>query len=354
MNPSAISSQTLSQENEVIAMTQTIQEQAMINGGIIRPLVYFRHNIARVVGHLCFGPAFNNEAFIIGIDPLINDAISLSAFTRFSDAFPFFRSIPGLWGPYRQAFEICDRIVSMVQSEITHYQSSKSPCTTCYLHFLLSHGYPMETIIFILFETFLLTNDSTSFTIAWALAFLIRNPEIQLKLFKEVSGGDEKRERVTVDQVNKMPYLQAVVNEVLRMKPIAPLGIPHKTVKDTTLKGWKIDEGTAVMVNIYALHHDPKVWDHPEQFMLERFLNENAPMEKSLLPFGAGRRICVGRDLGKLQVGLTLANLINKFEWVATDGDGPDMTDAYTAILRMKEPLLAGIKLRTNLGTTLS
>ncbi|XP_058115257.1 (S)-canadine synthase CYP719A21-like [Magnolia sinica] len=359
MNPSAISTQTLSQENEAIAMTQTIQEQAMINGGIIRPLVYIRHNTIRVVGRLCFGPDFNNKAFVIGIDPLINDVINLTAFSRFSEVFPFIRYIPGLRGSFRKAIEIRDRVMSMIQPEISRYQSSKSPCTTCYLHFLLSHDYPMETIIFCLFEIFFLSVDSTSSTIAWALAFLIRNPEIQKKLFKEVSGGDKKRERVTVYQVNKMPYLQAVVNEVFRMKPIAPLGIPHKTVKDTTLKGWKIDKGTAVMVNIYAIHHDPKVWDHPEQFMPERFLNENArnvsvATERSFLPFGAGMRICAGMDLGKLQVGLTLANLINKFEWVAADGDGPDMTDAYTALLRMKEPLVAGIKLRTNLGTTLS
>ncbi|XP_058114255.1 cheilanthifoline synthase-like [Magnolia sinica] len=156
-----------------------------------------------------------------------------------------------------------------------------------------------------------------------------------------------------------MPYLQAVVNEVLRMKPIAPLAIPHKTVNDTTLMGLKIDKGTAVMVNIYAVHHDPKVWDHPERFMPERFMNENArnvsmAMEQSFLPFGAGRRICAGMELGKVQVGLTLANLINRFEWVAADGDGPDMTDDFTALLRMKEPLVAGITLRTNLGTTFS
>ncbi|XP_058112251.1 cheilanthifoline synthase-like [Magnolia sinica] len=358
MNPSSISSQTLSQEKEAIAMTQKIQEQAAVNGGIVHPIDNIRHNTIRVVGRLCFGPDFNNEAFVVGIDPFIDDVINISALARFADAFPFIRYIPGLRGPFRKVAEIRDGIVSVVKPEITRYQSSKSPCTTCYMHFLLSNGYPMETIIFTLFEMFMLSVDSTSTATAWALAFLIRNPEIQQKLFKEVSGGDEKRERVTVDQVSKMPYLQAVMSEVFRMKPIAPLAIPHKTVNDTTLTGLKIDKGTAVIVNIYAVLNDPKVWNEPERFMPERFLNENArsagmAMERSFLPFGAGRRICAGMDLGKLQVGLTLANLINSFEWLAADGDGPDMTDDFTSLLRMKEPLVARIKPRTNLGASL-
>ncbi|XP_058111712.1 (S)-canadine synthase CYP719A21-like [Magnolia sinica] len=176
MNPSSISSQTLSQEKEAIAMTQKIQEQAAVNGRIVHPIDNIRRNTIRVVGHLCFGPDFNNEAFVVGIDPFIDDVTNISALARFADAFPFIRYIPGLRGPFRKAAEIRDGIVSVVKPEITRYQSSKSPCTTCYLHFLLSNGYPMETIIFTLFEMFMLSIESTSTMTAWALAFLLERP----------------------------------------------------------------------------------------------------------------------------------------------------------------------------------
>ncbi|RZC52827.1 hypothetical protein C5167_021255 [Papaver somniferum] len=138
------------------------------------------------------------------------------------------------------------------------------------------------------------------------------------------------------------------------MKPIAPLAVPHQAVCDSSLMGMKVRKGTPVMVNIYAVHYDPTVWVEPQRFMPERFLGAlndggdknkaTLAMERSLIAFGAGRRICAGMDLAKLQVALTLANLVNSFRWsCVSEGKFPDLTEDLFFILRMKTPLVARI-----------
>lgn len=107
---------------------------------------------------------------------------------------------------------------------------------------------------------------------------------------------------VTVEAVSKLQYLHAVVKESMRLKAIAPLAVPHKTAKDSTLMGMRVTEGTSVLVNLYAVLRDGSVWRDPNRFIPDRFLANSKhgdgnggvrnglerAMERSFLPFGAG------------------------------------------------------------------
>ncbi|KAF5207533.1 (S)-canadine synthase [Thalictrum thalictroides] len=114
------------------------------------------------------------------------------------------------------------------------------------------------------------------------------------KLYQEIRKTLNDVDLVRIEDVSKLKYLQAVVKETMRMKPIAPFAIPHKTAKETTLMGTKVAKGTSIMVNLYALHHNPDIWTEPYKFIPERFMQgedgsaTNKTMEKSFLPFGAG------------------------------------------------------------------
>jgi cytochrome P450 len=98
----------------------------------------------------------------------------------------------------------------------------------------------------------------------------------------------------------EIPYIEALINEVLRWNPVAPMGIFHATSQDDEYRGYVIPKGTVVIPNIWAVLHDPEVYGaHPEQFRPERFLtpdgtiNPNVPHTDTA--FGYGRRICPGR-----------------------------------------------------------
>nr|ANY58147.1 putative CYP719 [synthetic construct] len=355
LNPHTISAQVQLQEEDVTRMILSFKEQACLNDGVVKPLIPLRRTTVQLIGRFCFGPEFkNDDDFVEEMDIVIEDVISLTGHGRLIDIFEFTRYIPGLNLPFKQAYKVKQRIIELIRPYIDYHKSSKSPCPNCYLHFLLSHDYDEEVITFNLFELFLLAVDSTSNATAWALAYLIHDQKIQQKVYDEVSEFGRK-EMVTIEEVSKLKYVNAVVKEIIRMKPIAPLAVPHQADRDSKLMGIQVKKGTPVLVNLYAMHYDPSIWIEPSRFMPERFLvghpqnvhcgeDHMAVMERSLIPFGAGRRICAGMDLAKLQVALTIANLVNSFQWSsAVEGQLPDLTEDLTFILRMKTPLAARI-----------
>lgn len=356
LNPSNITAQVQFQEKDIESMTQSLWEEACNNNGVVEPLMQLRRTTVKLVGRLCFGPEFEDEVFVQGMDSAVEDTIRLTGFARLVDVFEFTQYIPGLKLPFEQTYQVKRKIEDLVLPYIARQRKSESPSTNCYLYFLLSQDLPEQVVIFSVFELFLLGVDSTSMATAWALGFLIHDKETQHKLYEEISQGG--RDTITVEAVSKLQYLHAVVKESMRLKPIAPLAVPHKAVKDSTLMGLRVLEGTSVLVNLYAVLRDGSVWRDPNRFMPERFLANSKhghgnggvgnglerAMERSFLPFGAGRRVCAGMELAKVHVALTLANLVNRFEWgSAVEGELPDMSEDLTFVLRMKTPLKARI-----------
>ncbi|KAG9450937.1 hypothetical protein H6P81_010902 [Aristolochia fimbriata] len=363
-HPANVSGQSPLQESDVEQLIRSIEEEAKRNiHGVVSPLPHIRKSVIRLIARLCFGPDFRDEKFVEAMDVMIEEAILQSSLNVVGDIFPMLQHVPGFKKPFRKVNKVKCRIRELIRPCIDRYASSSSSKKKnyYYLQFLLSQGFPLEVVIFNIYEMFLLAVDSTSMTIAWALGFLIHDQQIQDKLYKELISREYGKEgALGMEQVSKMKYLQGVVKESARLRPIAPLAIPHKAVKDTTLKGERVEAGTTVMVNLYAVLHDPAIWKEPNRFHPERFLENNSnggegegvwkeeiattAMEKSFLPFGAGRRICAGMELAKPHMALTLGNLVKAFQWsTAIEGELPDLSEDSTFVLGMKTPLLARV-----------
>ena len=134
------------------------------------------------------------------------------------------------------------------------------------------------------------------------------------------------RKPVFADQA-KLVHLSAVIVEVMRMRPVAPLGVPHVCTQNTKVCGFNVSQGTSVMINIGRLSNDPKLWKDPQAFRPERFLEEEKEMdlkasetrstidEFKFIPFGVGRRACAGYPLAKLQVSLAAMQLCHAFRF---------------------------------------
>ena len=107
------------------------------------------------------------------------------------------------------------------------------------------------------------------------------------------------------------------------MHPIVPLLIPRVTREDASIAGYDIPKGTHVLVNVWTIGRDPALWDAPEEFMLERFVGSKIDVKGQdfeLLPFGSGRRMCPGYNLGLKEIQLSLANLLHGFAWRLPEG----------------------------------
>ncbi|EPS69225.1 hypothetical protein M569_05542, partial [Genlisea aurea] len=165
--------------------------------------------------------------------------------------------------------------------------------------------------------------DTSATTIVWAMTTLMQNPEIMSRLGREVRDAVGIGGKATEDDVSKCPYLKAVVKEILRMYPPAPLLIPRESQKDCVIRGYEIEAKTMVYVNAWAIGRDPENWENPQQFIPERFLNGEADLigkNFEAIPFGAGRRVCPGISTGLATVELALANLIYGFDWELPNG----------------------------------
>ncbi|OIT39480.1 cytochrome p450 83b1 [Nicotiana attenuata] len=139
--------------------------------------------------------------------------------------------------------------------------------------------------------------------------------EVQTEIRKLVGS---KKGTVNEDDIQNLPYLKAVVKETFRLYPPVPLLVPRETMHKSILEGYEIQPKTIIHVNSWAIARDPEYWENPEEFIPERFLNNNIDFKGQdfeLLPFGAGRRGCPGIALGVATVELVLSNLLYAFDW---------------------------------------
>lgn len=181
----------------------------------------------------------------------------------------------------------------------------------------------------------------------WAMAELIHNPDKLSKVLSELRENVGSRQVEETD-LTRLPYLQAVLKETMRMHPVAPLLLPHKVSESgVTLGGYSVPKGAQVMVNVWAIGKDPKVWPKPEVFKPERFLENEIDLrghDFELIPFGSGRRTCPGVPLVLRMVPLYLATLLQAFEWRLPDGmkaSDMDMSEAFEGAVCLAAPLTA-------------
>lgn len=165
----------------------------------------------------------------------------------------------------------------------------------------------------------LLQGGTSTSTIAleWAFSLLLDNPEILKKAQAEIDRHVGSGRLIAESDVAGLPYLHHVILEALRLHPPVSILMPHVSSSDCTVAGYRVPAGTVLLVNVWDIHHSPKLWPDPESFRPERF--EGVDWKKELgfafFPFGSGRRACPGENLALLNIGLGLGTLIQCFDW---------------------------------------
>ncbi|PNJ87130.1 CYP17A1 isoform 2 [Pongo abelii] len=172
--------------------------------------------------------------------------------------------------------------------------------------------------------------ETTTSVVKWTVAFLLHNPQVKKKLYEEIDQNVGFSRTPTISDRNRLLLLEATIREVLRIRPVAPMLIPHKANIDSSIGEFAVDKGTHVIINLWALHHNEKEWHQPDQFMPERFLNPAGTQlispSVSYLPFGAGPRSCIGEILARQELFLIMAWLLQRFDLeVPDDGQLPSL-----------------------------
>ncbi|KAL6246440.1 hypothetical protein RBB50_006676 [Rhinocladiella similis] len=162
-------------------------------------------------------------------------------------------------------------------------------------------------------SVFIAGSNTTFATTTVALLNLMLNPEVFQKARAEIDRVVGRDRLPSLADRPMLPYLDYIVEETTRWRPLSPIGIPHKSLQDDIYNEMFIPKGTYVYYNTYAMSRDPSVYKDAETFMPERFIpkEEGGAGEPYLVgPFGFGRRICVGRHLAQASVWVFIATLI--------------------------------------------
>ncbi|CAM8939883.1 unnamed protein product [Rhodiola kirilowii] len=183
--------------------------------------------------------------------------------------------------------------------------------------------FTMDNIKGALLNIFLAGVDTGAITVVWAMTELVKNPSAMKKAQDEIRCLMADKDRVSEQDLESLEYLKMVLKETLRLHPPAPLLLPKQTTANTQVLGYHIKAGTRVYINAWAIGRDPKTWEKPDKFSPERF--EDCPIDYKgqnfeLIPFGGGRRMCPGINMGMSTVQLSLANMLFSFDWKLPEG----------------------------------
>ncbi|KAI3686775.1 hypothetical protein L1987_80462 [Smallanthus sonchifolius] len=188
-------------------------------------------------------------------------------------------------------------------------------------------------------------------TMEWAMSLLLNNPDVLNKSQTEIDSVVGRDRLVNEADLSKLPYLQCIIKETLRMHPAAPLLLPHESSKDCVVGGYRIPHGTMLFVNVWAIQNDPRIWDSPDMFIPERFEGKESITKVkdglTMMPFGSGRRRCPGENLALRIVGLGLASMIQCFDWKRVGEGLVNMDESGGFSAPKAQPLVAKYRARS-------
>jgi cytochrome P450 len=207
------------------------------------------------------------------------------------------------WASLKRAIEAADESIHAVIAEA---RAARGPGRGDILSLLLSavdeEGQPMsdQELRDELITLLLAGHETTATALAWAVEQIGRRPEVLEKILAEIAAAPSP--------AAPLPYLDAAIKEVLRVRPLAP-NVIRKTTAPVKLRDYDIPAGTYVVICAYNLHHNPAVWEDPHEFRPERFLDKKID-PYAWIPFGGGARRCIGMAFALLEMRVVLATLL--------------------------------------------
>src|SRR6476469_2373791 len=271
------------------------------------------------------------------IQQLIINMFSLFS-NPLSATFLFFKSLQqdlGAWSPWGGFLRQRQRLDELLYQEIRDRKTQSEPLGEDILSLLISArdeaGQPMsdvelrDELMTILFAG----HETTATSLSWALYWIHYLPEVREKLLAELNSLGEHPD---LNAIARLPYLNAVCQETLRIYPVAMLALNRIVKQPLEIAGYRFEPGTLIVPCVYLTHHREDLYPDSHQFRPERFLERSfTPAE--YLPFGGGNRRCIGMAFALYEMKLVLTTLLSQWQLALADNE-PIQAVRVGALLR--------------------
>nr|XP_022332619.1 cytochrome P450 2C28-like isoform X1 [Crassostrea virginica] len=186
-----------------------------------------------------------------------------------------------------------------------------------------------EQLLKILSELFVAGTETTSTALRWFSLFMIRHPDVQDKMRKEINDVIGTSRFPSLEDKPKLPYCEAVIHETLRVGAIGPISVPHGLTSDLKYNDFTIPKEAILIPNLYSVFFDETIFPNPHAFKPERFLDDEGKLQNTekVLAFSLGRRVCLGEALARMELFLFVTSLIQRFRLLPGDDNIPSEKD---------------------------
>ena len=273
--------------------------------------------IARITFGSNFSPSYPEFQEMMHLFNFAMSDVELNSGNRILDFFPLAKHFP--FKSYRESRRVVQRCLEILENQLKVQEKEFDPSAeieslvgsllkekteaACEMsaedrETLLSNDCIVMTIKDIIIAGY----DTTSNSLLWAIAFLVHNPTCQTEIQAQLDEVVGSHRMPNLDDRSSLPLVQAAIMEVQRLANVGEV-VPHYTIKDTSLAGYRVPKDTVVMVYLCCVHNDPNCWENPMKFDMHRHIDSNGQLvtnSRNFVPFSAGRRGCAGESLAKV------------------------------------------------------
>uniref|UniRef100_A0AAV2LGL6 Cytochrome P450 2U1 n=1 Tax=Knipowitschia caucasica TaxID=637954 RepID=A0AAV2LGL6_KNICA len=231
-------------------------------------------------------------------------------------------------------------LVDMYLLEMLAQQAAGEPDTS----------FTEDYLFYIIGDLFIAGTDTTTNSVLWILLYMVLYPNIQEQVQKEIDATIGRHRSPSMTDKGSLPLTEAMIMEVQRLTVVVPLAIPHMTSMDTEFCGYNIPKGTVIIPNLWSVHRDPTVWDEPDRFNPARFLDSEGKLlrKEYFIPFGIGRRVCMGEQLAKMELFLMVTSLLQTFTFSLPEGLAPPSLQGRFGLTLAPSPFTACVNPRSS------
>ncbi|XP_036590754.1 cytochrome P450 2C19-like [Trichosurus vulpecula] len=268
---------------------------------------------------------YKDQKFIF-LMKILNENIKIIS----SPWFQVYNSFPSLArylpGSHHKAIKNMHSLRKFILEEVKEHQTTLDPSNPqdfidCFLIKMEQEKqqpqseFPIDNLVRTAVDLFAAGTETTSTTLRYGLLLLLKHPEITGKMHEEIDRVIGRNRSPCMEDRNKMPYTNAVIHEIQRYIDLVPTSVPHAVSEDVQFRQYLIPKGTTIIPLLSSVLYDEEEFPNPHKFDPGHFLDESGKFKKSdyFMPFSAGKRICVGESLARMELFLFFTTILQNF-----------------------------------------